>query len=109
MKISKLIFFALTSVILSGLTAIAIVSIFDKQETARMFEQERINVPETYSTASISKGALLLLLAVGIIGALGVSRKRKIAQGPVQNNEDDTPAENEDSADHNQKFRIKKS
>ena len=33
----------------------------------------------------------------------------KIAQGLVQNNEDDKPAENADSADHNQKSRIKKS
>ena len=74
-----------------------------------MFKQEPINVPRTYTAASISKGTLLLLLAVGIIGALGVSRKRKVARRIVQNNEDDKSAENTDSADHNQTSHIKKS
>jgi hypothetical protein len=105
MKIAKLISITLTSVILSALTGIAIVSEFDKQETARFFEQERIKIPKTYTAASISKGTLLLLLAVGIIGALGVSRKIKV----VQNNENDKPAENADSVDHNQTPRNKKS
>ena len=104
MKIAKLISITLTSIILSALTAIAIVSVFDKQETLRVFEQERINIPKTYTAASISKGTLLLLLVVGIIGALGVSRKRKI----FQNNENDKPAENADSVDHNQASRNKK-
>ena len=110
MKITNLIIFSLTSIILSGLTVIAIVSVFDKkEETARLFEQDRINVPETYTAASISKETMLLLLAVGIIGALGVSRKRKTAPGIVENNEDDDLAEKVDSADLNQTSRIKKS
>lgn len=110
MKITNLIIFTLTSVILSGLTATAIVSVFDKkEETARLFEQDRINVPDIYTAASISKGTILLLLAVGIIGALGVSRKRKTAPGIFENNDDDNLAEKVDSADHNQTSRIKKS
>ena len=110
MKITNLIIFSLTSIILSGLTVIAIVSVFDmKEETARLFEQERINVPKTYSAAPISKGTILLLLAVGIIGALGVSRKRKTAPGIFENNEYDNLAEKADSADHNQTSLFKES
>jgi preprotein translocase subunit SecY len=75
MKIKNLIFFTLISVILSGLTTIVFVSVFDKEETTRLFDQNQVKVPETYSAASISEGTILLLLAVGVIGVLGVSRK----------------------------------
>ena len=77
MKIKNLIFLTLTSVILSGLTAIVFISVWDKEETTRLFDQDQVEVPETYSAASISKGTILLLLTVGVIGVLGVSRKRK--------------------------------
>jgi len=77
MKIKSLIFFALTSVILSGLTTIVLISVSDKEETTRLFDQNQVKVPGTHSDASISKGTILLLLAVGVIGVLGVSRKKK--------------------------------
>jgi len=77
MKIKNLIFLALTSVILSGLTTIVFITVLDTKETIRLFDQNQVKVPETYTAASISKGTILLLLAVGVIGALGVSRKKK--------------------------------
>ena len=77
MKINNLIFLALTSVILSGLTAIVFISVWDKEETTRLFDQNQVEVPETYTAASIPKGTILLLLAAGVIGVLGVSRKKK--------------------------------
>jgi hypothetical protein len=77
MKIRSLIFLALTSVILSGLTTIALNSVFDKRETTRFFDHNQIKVPDTHIAASLSKGTVLLLLAVGVIGVLGVSRKKK--------------------------------
>jgi hypothetical protein len=77
MKIKNLIFLALTSVILSGLTTIVFITVLDTKETIRLFDQNQVKVPETYTAASISKGTILLLLAVGVIGVLGVSRKKK--------------------------------
>jgi len=77
MKITNLIFFALISVILSGLTTIVYISVFDKEETTRLLDQNQVKIPETYTAASIPKATILLLLAVGVIGVLGVSRKKK--------------------------------
>ena len=77
MKIKNLIFFALTSVILSGLTTIVFISVSDKEETTMLFDQNQVIIPDTHSAASISKGTILLLLAVGVIGFLGVNRKKK--------------------------------
>ena len=87
MKIKNLIFFTLISVILSGLTTIVFVSVFDKEETTRLFDQNQVKVPETYSAASVSEGTILLLLAVGVIGVLGVSRKKKDIANPAQEKE----------------------
>ena len=109
MKIKRLIFFVLTGIILSGLTAFLFISVLDKKETIRLLDQNQVKVPATHSAASISKRTILLLLAVGVIGALGVSRKRKIAPGIVQNDENGKPAENAVSVDHNKTSHNKKS
>ena len=77
MKIKNLIILVLTGVILSGLTIIVLTSVSDKRETTRLFDHDRVKVPDTHSAASISKGTVFLLLAVGVIGVLGVSRKKK--------------------------------
>jgi hypothetical protein len=77
MKIKRLIFFAFTGLILSGITTIVFISVSDKEETIRLLDQNQVKVPDTHSAASISKGAILLLLSVGVIGVLGVSRKKK--------------------------------
>jgi hypothetical protein len=76
MKIKRLIFFASISVILSALAAIAYMSVLDKKETVRLFDQNQPNIAENYVAASMSKGTIILLLAVGAIGVLGVSRKK---------------------------------
>jgi hypothetical protein len=77
MKIKTFIFIALIGIILSGLTTIMFMSVFDKKETVRLIDQDQLQVPQTYAAASMSKGTVLMLLAVGIVGALGVSRTRK--------------------------------
>ena len=96
MKIKSLILFALTSVILSGLTTIVFISVLDKEETTRLFDQNQVEVPETYTAASISKGTILLLLAVGVIGVLGVSRKKEDIDNPAQENEMNRAPHNQD-------------
>jgi hypothetical protein len=77
MKIKSLIFLALTCITLSGLTTIVVISVLDKKEITRLFDQNQVKVPNTHRAASISKGTILLLLVVGVIGVLGVNRKKK--------------------------------
>jgi hypothetical protein len=77
MNIRNLIFFTFIASILIGLTMATFISLLDMQETVRLFDQNQAKVPENYAAASMSKGTIILLLAVGVIGFLGVSRKRK--------------------------------
>jgi hypothetical protein len=109
MKIKNFISFALTSVILIGLTTIGIITVFEKERTTRLFDQNEAKVFETYNAASISKGTIFLLLAVGLIGVLGISRKRKIESDIVQNNKDDGSSENQNFADDKPKSIATKS
>jgi hypothetical protein len=71
MKIKNFIFFVFISAILSGLIGIVFISAHNYKEISM-----QIN-PNSYQPASISKGTILLLLAVGVIGVLGISRKKK--------------------------------
>ena len=107
MKIKNLISFALTSVILSGLTTMVFISVLDKEETTRLFDQNQVNVPETYSAASISEGTILLLLAVGVIGALGVSRQKKSTGGDSHSNPTARAGENANVNEERQKLMTR--
>jgi hypothetical protein len=87
MKIKRLIFFVLTIAILSGLSVFAFISVLDTEKTTRSFDQNQVKVPDIHSAASISKGTILLLLAVGVIGFLGVSRKKKDVVNLIEEDE----------------------
>ncbi len=87
MKIKNLIFFLLISILLPGLFIEGFISVHDKEEIYMPINQSPLQVPESYNAASVSKGAVLLLLAVGVIGVLGISRKRKELGIPAQRNE----------------------
>ena len=87
MKIRNFTFILMLGVIFSGLMVAGYVSFHDKEETARLKIQNQAQTSESYAAASISKGTVLLLLAVGVIGVLGVSRKRKGSVGNAQKNE----------------------
>ena len=86
MKIKNLIFL-LISILLSGLVIAGFISVHDKEEISMLINQSRLQVPENYNTASITKGGVLILLAVGVIGAFGIGRKRKELGNPAQRNE----------------------
>jgi hypothetical protein len=86
MKTKVLIFLALISIILSGLTTIIFISVLSKDGASEFVDQKMVQVPETYTAASLSKGTILFLLAVGVIGALGVNRTKKSIKGPIQRN-----------------------
>lgn len=89
MKINNLTFILLLAVILSGLTVAGYVSVHDKEKTHGSGSENQIQASESDANASISRGTMLMLLAVGVIGALGVSRTKKgirsTAQGSISN------------------------
>jgi F0F1-type ATP synthase assembly protein I len=86
MKIKNLIFFLFISILLSGLAFAVFNTVHGKEEISKQINQNPPQVPENYNAASVSKGSILLLLAVGIIGVLGISRKKKEIGNPAQRN-----------------------
>jgi len=77
MKINRLIFFLFVGVILPGLMTGAFILGGERGAVSGQIDQNRTQTTESHEASSISKGNILLLLAVGVIGALGVSRQKK--------------------------------
>jgi hypothetical protein len=77
----------LISTLLSGLVIAGFISVHDKEEISMPVNKSPLQVPESYNAASISKATVLLLLAVGVIGVLRISRKRKELGNSAQRNE----------------------
>ncbi|MEJ2102776.1 MAG: hypothetical protein P8X68_22810 [Desulfobacterales bacterium] len=109
MKTKVLIFLALISIIFSGLTTIIFISVLSKDGASKFVDQEMVKVPETYTAASLSKGTILFLLAVGVIGALGVNRTKKSSKGPVQRNGTQDESNYETVNEERQKLMTKNS
>lgn len=63
-------------------------------------DRDPISAMNRNESASIPIGTIFFLLAVGVIGVLGVGRKKRITPGAVQNNESNKAAENLDFSDH---------
>jgi preprotein translocase subunit SecG len=95
MKIKNLMFFLLISILLSGLVIVVFISVHDKEAISQQINQNQYQVPESYNAASVSKGTILLLLAVGIIGALGISRRKREHGSPAQRNETNKEADHQ--------------
>ena len=77
MKINRFIFFLFVGVILSGIIAGVLILGAEMNTISVPIDQSPGPTAEGYASASISKGTILLLLAMGVIGALGVSRQKK--------------------------------
>jgi hypothetical protein len=75
MKSKSFTFFALISIVLAGLLFYTVISVQDQSKVTQ--NQNQISASEGYAAASIPKGTIILLLAVGVIGVLGISRKTK--------------------------------
>ena len=103
MKIGNLTFVLLLGIVLSGLIAAGYVSVHGESATSSLESQNQTQA------ASISKGTILFLLAVGIIGVLGVSRKKKGIAGPAQKNEVNGSTENQNLNARRQEAVGKKS
>jgi hypothetical protein len=86
MKIKKLAFMALISMMIC---AIGLLSFFDAHNRSvilRHSHQNQISEPNRDRSISISKSMTLLLLTIGVIGILAVRRKKKNPKDPVQHN-----------------------
>jgi hypothetical protein len=76
MKIKFLIIILCFGIILLGLTAGVFLPVDGHEAPSGQFPQNSKRTAESNEAAPISKGTVLMLLAVGVIGALGVSRKK---------------------------------
>ena len=87
MKIKRFSLCAIIGLVITGLIILLILSRSDKSVIAHHNNPHQISVPGSYAAASFSKGTILLLLAVGVIGVLGVGRKKKDRGSNAQNKE----------------------
>jgi len=76
MKLNYLIIFLSVGITLLGLGPSGALSANEAEVISGQSDHNEARTPESYEAASISKGTILFLLAVGVIGALGVSRKK---------------------------------
>lgn len=84
MKIKKLAFIALISMLICG---IELLRFFDEHNSSvilRHSHQNQISEPNRDRSVVISKSIALLLLTSGVIGILAVRRKKKSPKSPVQ-------------------------
>ena len=77
MKINRFLFFLFVGIILSGIIVGVFILGSGMNAVPGRIDQNPLPAAEGYASASTSKGTILLLLAVGVIGALGVSRQKK--------------------------------
>jgi len=77
MKIKKPVFIALIGTIICGMGIFGFLEMRNRAVNARHSFEHQISGPDSNRSASISKSTVLLLLAVGISGALSVRRKKR--------------------------------
>lgn len=98
MKIKKPAFIALISMILSGIGVLGFLEIRNWPVDQRRSLQHQKSEPESDRFASISIGTVLLLLAVGISGALNVRRNKKNNRRSAQKIEPQRISDNRNKA-----------
>lgn len=109
MKIKPFIFIVLIGVILSGLATITFMPVFDRKGNTGVATEDQLQVPQTYTAASMSKGTILILLAIGIVGALGVSRTKKATGSTAQRNAIHSADDYKNANEERQKLMTKSS
>lgn len=96
MKINHLIIYLFAGVIFLRLMAGVFLPDDGRDALFSGLNETRAQNSQSYEAASISEGTILLLLAVGVIGALGVSRKKKGTGNRSHRNPTDRSLENPD-------------
>ncbi len=107
MKITNFKLITLIGVLLTGLLILLLFHGDDRDPSSRLSHQDQIWVPDRYVTASLSEVTILLLLAVGVVGVLGISRIKKGIGSPAQRNATDSGSGDENVKKNRQK-RITK-
>ena len=107
MKITNFKLITLISVLLTGLLILLLIHGDDRYPSSRLSHQDQIWVPDRYVAASISEGTILLLLLVGVIGALGISRIKKGIGSPAQRNPTNSASGDEKVNENRQKLITK--
>jgi hypothetical protein len=107
MKITNFKLITLIGVLLTGLLILLLLHGDDRDPSSRLSHRDQIWVPDRYVAASLSEGTILLLLAVGVIGALGISRIKKGIGSPAQRKATDSASGDENVNEDRQK-RIAK-
>ncbi len=97
MKIKKPAFIALFSIIIGGIGILGFLQISNRPVVPRHSLQHQIAEPDDRS-ASISLSKVLLLLAVGISGALSVRRKKNNKKKSAQKKEPQTTPDDRNTA-----------
>lgn len=97
MKLTNLILIALISIISCGMVVYGLLEIHSQAMIPHP-SHPQLAEPDSYRSASISKGTAFLLLAVGIIGALSVRRRKKNKNGPAPQKRPHTTSEDRNEA-----------
>jgi hypothetical protein len=105
MKLNYLIIFLSVGVILLGLGSGGAMPADEPEVISGQHDHDENRTPESYQATSIPKGTILLLLAVGVIGALGVSRTKK-NNGNGLNRDASDMAQHKPIADNNRQKLI---
>ena len=87
MQIKPLSLCVIVSIVTIGVIIYLNLSSPDESKIFQFNNQNKISAQEKNSGTFISKGTLLLLLAVGIVGALGISRKKKGNENHAKKND----------------------
>jgi hypothetical protein len=67
----------------------------NENQVSEQINQNQFQIPESYNADSVSKGTILLLLAVGVIGVLGISRKKRGLGSPAQGSQLDRESDHQ--------------
>jgi hypothetical protein len=84
MKIKNIAYIASISVLVIGGGGLGFLEMLKRPAIPRHGRQHHLAAPDNSPSVSIPKSTALILLAVGIIGALSVRRKRKIRRSAAQ-------------------------
>jgi hypothetical protein len=98
MKLKNLAFIALFGVVISAIGILIFLEIHNRPVIQRHSQQHQIAGPISNRFNSISKGKILLLLAVAVIGAVCIRRKKEDKRSPARHDRPQTTSENRNKA-----------
>jgi F0F1-type ATP synthase assembly protein I len=98
MKIKNLAYIAPISILILGGGALGFLEIHKKAVIPNQSRQYQQAAPHSKLSVSIPKSVILILLAVGVVGVLSVSRKKNSKGNPAQQKKLQTASDDRDKA-----------